>query len=141
MQEIERIAGIVERMKRRERATQKAKEDIQAILDWVSKQVPDAVTGYETKQKFVIKYHYWDGRNWQLDCGGSANFALKNGKAVVEIWDCVIPAKITEATYLNVKDARVALEEFLENISTMKTFEKEANKITKMKENLRKGGK
>ena len=136
MQEIEKIAGLIERMKRRERATQKAKEDIQAILDWISKQIPDSVTGYETEKKFVIKYHYWDGHTWQLDCGGSANFALKNGKAVVEIWDCVIPAKITEATYLNVKDARVALEEFFENISKIKTFEKEAEKIAKIKEAL-----
>jgi len=136
MQEIEKIANIVERIKKRERATQKAKEDIQAILDWISKQIPDSVTGYETGKKFVIKYHYWDGHNWQLDCGGSAIFALKNGKAVVEIWDCVIPAKITEATYLHVKDARVALEEFLENISKIKTFEKEAKKIAKIKEAL-----
>jgi len=33
MQEIQKIANIVERMKKRERATQKAKEDIQAILE------------------------------------------------------------------------------------------------------------
>ncbi|MHA1396172.1 MAG: hypothetical protein ACTSSF_00380 [Candidatus Heimdallarchaeaceae archaeon] len=87
MQEIERITGIIERMKRRERATKKAKEDIQAILDWVSKQVPDAVTGYDTKQKFIVKYDYWDGHNWHNNCGGEANFALRNGKAVIEISD------------------------------------------------------
>jgi len=136
MQEIKRITGIIERMKKRERATQKAKEDIQEILDWISEQVPDSVSGYNTEHKFAIRYNYWDGHNWQMNCGGSANFALRNGEAVVEILDWVVPEKIIHFTYINVKDARVALEEFLENISKIKTFEKEAEKIAKIKETL-----
>jgi len=136
MLEIEKIANIVERMKKRERATQKAKEDIQVILDWISKQVPDAVTGYETKQKFTVKYDYWDGHNWQRNCGGLVDFALKNGKAVVETLGWVVPVDVIDFTYINVKDASIALEEFLENISKMKTFEEEAEKIEKIKQAL-----
>jgi len=137
MQEIERIAKIVERMKKRERATQKAKEDIQAILDWISKQVPDAVTGYKTKQKFAVQYDHWDGSNWHNNCGGDANFTLRNGKAMMEISGWGVPEDVILFTYINVKDASVALEEFLENISKIKTFEEEAREIAKIKEALK----
>jgi len=47
-----------------------------------------------------------------------------------------VPVYIIELTYINIKDASVALEEFLENISKMKTFETEAEKIAKIKEAL-----
>ena len=135
MQEIEKIVGIIERMKKRERATQKAKEDIQAILEWVSKQVPDAVTGYETRQTFYIKYDYWNGSNWRRN-DGDARFELDDGRAVVKIYDFPVSVDVVDFLYINLAKAVIALEEFLENISKMKTFEAEAEKIEKIKQAL-----
>ena len=135
MQEIERIAGIVERMKKRERATQKAKEDIQAILDWVSKQVPDAVSGHRSQTEFYVKYDWWDGSNWR-HTEGYAHFALHNGEATTKIDDFKTATEIGDFNYINLAKAVTALEEFLENISKMKTFEEEAEKIEKIKQAL-----
>ncbi len=135
MQEIERIAGIVERMKRRERATQKAKADIQTILDWVSKQVPDAVSGHRSQTEFYVKYDWWNGSNWR-HTEGYAYFALYNGEATTKIDDFRTATNIKNFDYINLAKAVVALEEFLENISTMKTFEAEAEKIAKIKKAL-----
>jgi len=135
MQEIQKIANIVERMKKRERATQKAKEDIQAILDWISKQVPDAVSGHRSQTEFYVKYDWWNGSNWR-HTEGYAYFALHNGEATTKIDDFRTAADIVDFLYINLPDAIVALEEFLENISKMKTFEAEAKKIAKIKEAL-----
>ena len=135
MQEIKRIAGIVERMKKRERATQKAKKDIQEILDWVSKQVPDKVTGYDSQSEFYVKYDWWNGSNWR-HTEGYARFALHNGEATTKIDDFKTATEIGDFLYINLAKAVIALEEFLENISKMKTFEAEAEKIAKIKEAL-----
>jgi len=61
---------------------------------------------------------------------------LHNGEATTKIDDFRTAADIVDFLYINLPDAIVALEEFLENISKMKTFEAEAKKIAKIKEAL-----
>lgn len=128
---MEKIAKIVERMKERKRATDKAKEDIQEILDWITQQIPDTVDGYNTKKEFKIEFRYWDG-NWYR-CNEYARFGLRKGEACIKIDEWKIPVVVADLIYINLSDAVEALEEFMDKIANIKTFTEEAEKLQKIR--------
>lgn len=121
------IGTMVKRMETRGRVTERSKEDIKQILDFVSSIIPDSVSGYDTGNVFGIKYSEWNGSNI-FNGEGRGYFGISNGDACLK---CKLytsdetEVSIGDITYIELKEAAQAMKEFLETISDITTWEGE----------------
>jgi len=128
------IEKIIRKAKTRQRVTEKTKEEIQEILDWISSLFEDdKITGYSSDTMFLVKYSYWNGRNWiyiKTDCV----FGLINGKADIlkEHYKDRIEVEVKELDYLELSACLESLAEFLIKLSKLKTFKEESKKLTEV---------
>lgn len=132
---------IIERLKTRQNNTERAKKDTGKILNWISDKMTDELTGYGTENVFQIRSTHWNGRNWCFN-KGTANFKIKNGIATVayagDFEETSEIVDIEELNYINIHDVAAAMEEFLNSLTKIETFEESAERLHRAAEELEK---
>ncbi len=151
----EKLAKFLERIEKRKRNTEKAREELREIMDMISDAIPCAVSGYRTQEKFTMRLKWYNYKNnWREYVGGWFFFRLEGGYVKFVTYETVYNEYgmklsedrlvsfdsdfIDDITYINFKEVIPALKEFIENISEIATFEEEAKILTDIREAVEK---
>ncbi len=135
----------LERIEKRKRATNKAKKELKEILDLLSEKISDSINGYYSPYHFKIDYHFWNGQNYTYLENDEMTIGLIKGN--VDMIFVEVPyeegyfldnKELEKLDYINLTEAVKSLEGFVEKISKIRTYEEEAEKLTKVK-NILKG--
>lgn len=124
------LERILERFQERKKNTAKAREHLQKILDYLSKEIPDRVTGYFTDSRFSVKAAWWNGSKWSYFSGDCRLGVVDGTACILGDYESVFTMDMID--YIDFGRLIPALNEFVGNLMNIKTWEQEAAKLQKI---------